>query len=141
MAPMTPTQRTLKHLREDGWPLISIVEHWNPHARIRQDLFGIIDLIACNEIVTLGIQATSGSNHMARIKKILIHPTTIPWLANERRALEVWSWRKLKVKRGGKRYYYKLRRSRILLDDGGGVFDQEIDESRNIWSTSEMIVA
>jgi hypothetical protein len=36
---VTPTQRSLAYLRAEGWQ-VAIVERWNPHARIRQDLFG-----------------------------------------------------------------------------------------------------
>ena len=41
-----PTQRTLARLRQEGALEVAIVEHWNPHARIRQDLFGFIDILA-----------------------------------------------------------------------------------------------
>ena len=66
---MTPTQRSLKHLRELGYR-VAIVEKWNPHARIRQDLFGFIDLLAIKENETLAIQTTSRGNVPARIRKI-----------------------------------------------------------------------
>ena len=40
---MTPTQRTLGELRK--WvEHVAIVEKWNSHCRIRQDLFGFADL-------------------------------------------------------------------------------------------------
>ena len=42
MSKITPTQRTLKHMRERGYTC-QVVEHWNPFARIRQDLYGFID--------------------------------------------------------------------------------------------------
>ena len=42
---MTPTQRTLAECRRRGWTA-AVVEKWNPHARIRQDLFGCIDILA-----------------------------------------------------------------------------------------------
>lgn len=68
----SPTQLTLKRLKETGkYPLVQIVERWNPFARVRQDLFGIIDLLAIDEngYVT-AIQVTSKSNMRARIRKI-----------------------------------------------------------------------
>lgn len=67
----SPTQRTLKYLREQGY-LVGIVEFWNPHARIRQDLFGFADL-ACVHPERPGmllVQCTSGSNHAARRTKL-----------------------------------------------------------------------
>ena len=41
----SPTQLSLKKLREEGY-IVAVVEHWNSFARIRQDLFGFIDLLA-----------------------------------------------------------------------------------------------
>lgn len=66
---MSPTQRSLKHLREQGYR-VAIVEKWNPHARIRQDLFGFIDLLAIRGPETLAVQSTSRSNVAARVAKI-----------------------------------------------------------------------
>ena len=70
---ISPTQRTLKRLRDsEDYPLVSIVERWNAFAKIRQDLFGIIDLLAIDSKGnTVGIQVTSYSNISARVKKIL----------------------------------------------------------------------
>ena len=69
---ISPTQRTLKRLRDSGdYPLVSIVERWNAFAKIRQDLFGIIDLLAVDSKGnTVGIQVTSYSNISARVKKM-----------------------------------------------------------------------
>lgn len=65
----TPTQRSLKLLRDEGWT-VAIVEHWNSFIKIRQDLFGIIDLLCVRDGVTMGVQTTSYSNVSARVKKI-----------------------------------------------------------------------
>ena len=48
-----------------------MVEHWNPHARIRQDLFGIIDVLAVGERGVLAVQTTSRSNMSSRRRKML----------------------------------------------------------------------
>lgn len=66
---MTPTQRSISLLKGQGY-LVSIVERWNPFAKIRQDLYGCIDLLAIGNGETLAIQVTSKSNMSARIKKI-----------------------------------------------------------------------
>jgi hypothetical protein len=66
----SPTQRSLAKLRGEGYRA-AVVEHWNPFAKIRQDLFGIIDIVALKANTTLGVQTTSYSNMSARIKKIL----------------------------------------------------------------------
>lgn len=65
----SPTQRSLAHLREEGY-VVAIVERWNPHARIRQDLFGFIDLLAIRKGETLAVQVTA-SGVSSRIKKIM----------------------------------------------------------------------
>ena len=65
---MTPTQRSLAYLREQGYT-VAIVERWNPFARIRQDLFGFVDLLAIRKGETLAVQTTS-TNVSERIKKI-----------------------------------------------------------------------
>lgn len=66
---MTPTQRSLKHLREQGYR-VEVVEKWIPYIKIRKDLFGFIDLIAIKENETLAVQTTSRGNISARVKKI-----------------------------------------------------------------------
>ena len=65
---LTPTQRTLAYLREQGY-LCAIVEKWNPHVKIRQDLFGFIDILAIKKDETLAVQCTS-TGVAARVKKI-----------------------------------------------------------------------
>lgn len=65
----SPTKRSLKKLREEGY-LCQVVEHWNPFARVRQDLFGFIDIVAIKDGVTLGVQTTTRANINARVVKI-----------------------------------------------------------------------
>lgn len=110
---MTPTARTLQKLRKDGYTA-SVVERWNPHARIRQDLFGCIDLVAVHpELGTFGIQACAGASVAARVAKSCAEPRLAVWLLHNK--FEVWGWRKLKVKRGGKAVRWDVRRVRIAL--------------------------
>jgi hypothetical protein len=65
----SPTSRTLKLLRERGYRA-AVVEKWNPHAKIRNDLFGFIDVLAIKDGETLAVQSTSDANVSARIHKI-----------------------------------------------------------------------
>jgi hypothetical protein len=65
---LSPTQRTLAYLREEGYTC-AIVERWNPFAKIRQDLFGFIDILAIKKDETLAVQCTS-TGVAARMKKI-----------------------------------------------------------------------
>lgn len=90
----TPTQRSLAKLRKDGWT-VAITEKWNPYARIRQDLFGFIDLLAIRPEMTLAVQTTSGSNAAARVTKIRESPVALQWLAGyPHRQIVVHSWAK-----------------------------------------------
>lgn len=74
---MTPTQLTLRHLRSEGWPLVEIVEHWNPHARIRQDLFGFVDVLAVGPAGVLAVQTTSAAHVAERVRKIADSPNVV----------------------------------------------------------------
>lgn len=89
---MTPTQRSLAYLRAQGWQ-VAVVERWNPHARIRQDLFGVLDLLAVRDGQTLGVQTTSGSNVAARARKIA-EAEQVPALRKAGWLLHVHGWRK-----------------------------------------------
>lgn len=66
---LSPTQLTLRHLAERGYTA-AVVEKWNPHARIRQDLFGFVDVLAVRPGETLAVQTTTAGSVSARVKKI-----------------------------------------------------------------------
>lgn len=89
---MTPTQRSIAHLKKEGYR-VAVVERWNPHARIRQDLFGVVDLLAIRENETLAVQTTSGSNVAARIRKIS-ESEALPDIRAAGWSFHVHGWRK-----------------------------------------------
>lgn len=91
---LTPTQLSLRYLREE-WPLVEVVERWNPHARIRQDLFGFIDVIAVSPGQTLAVQTTSAANVASRVRKIADHPN-IGAVREAGWAIHVHGWAKRK---------------------------------------------
>ena len=93
--PASPTARTLERLRSAGY-LSQVVERWNPHARIRQDLYGVIDVLGINEADTIGVQATTLSGRSSHLKKMLESPAAATWTTGPNRSLELWCWRKLK---------------------------------------------
>lgn len=64
------TTRTLAYLRKQGCELVAITEKWNPHANIRQDLFGIIDVLAIHGEKVIAVQTTSAGDVSRRISKI-----------------------------------------------------------------------
>ena len=69
MSKTTPTQRTLIHMRKQGY-LCAVVEKWNPHVKIRQDLFGFIDVLCLGDDEIIAVQSTSDSNMSKRVAKI-----------------------------------------------------------------------
>ncbi len=65
----SPSALTAELLKADGW-IVWTVERWIPGARIRVDLFGILDQIAIRNGEVIGLQPTSWANVSARVKKI-----------------------------------------------------------------------
>lgn len=118
---MTPTQRTMRFLRDQG-RRCAIVERFNVHAGPhgqRQDLFGIIDIIALDpQRGVVGVQSC-GSAFSAHKRKIMEekYQETHDWLSTPGTVLELWGWRKVKVKRGGKAMIWKPRIIEITLRD------------------------
>lgn len=112
---MTPTQLSLKKLREDGYHA-QVVEKWNPFAHIRQDLFGAIDIIAVkkDQPGCLGIQTTSTPNMSARIDKSLTLPAMRAFVEAGNRFM-VWGW----AKRGarGERKVWTLKEEAVTFRD------------------------
>jgi hypothetical protein len=69
----SPTQLSLAHLRKTC-DAVQVVEKWNPHARIRQDLFGFIDILSLRGEETIAVQSTSWGNVSSRARKIAESP-------------------------------------------------------------------
>ena len=117
MAKTSPTQRTLKHLRDDGYTC-GIVERFLAYAGKygkRMDLFGIIDIIAIKEHEILGVQSC-GQAFSEHDKKILESESSKEWLESGGKLVLI-GWRKLKVKRGGKDMRWKPRIKEYTLED------------------------
>lgn len=89
---ISPTQRSLKHLREQGYT-VAITEKWNPHAHIRQDLFGFVDLLAIRDGETLAVQTTSASNLSSRRSKVIAHEN-LPIILSAGWKVIIHGWRK-----------------------------------------------
>jgi len=69
-----------------------VVEKWNPHARIRQDLFGFIDILAIKRGETLAVQATA-AGVSARLKKIN-DSELLPKVREAGWTIQIWGWTK-----------------------------------------------
>ena len=105
MAGTSPTKRTLDYLKEKGYTC-TITERWNAFAKIRQDLFGFIDIVALGNFSILGIQCTSGDHVAERVAKIKGLKEAVDWKLNTGRILVV-GWRKVGAR--GKRKTWEPR--------------------------------
>jgi hypothetical protein len=86
------------------------------HARVRVDLFGVIDLVAVKQGVgIIGIQACAGGSHAARRAKAQAEPRLLEWLLSGGR-FEVWSVAKQGAR--GKRKVWTVRREELIARDG-----------------------
>jgi len=118
---LSATQRTLKALRQMG-RRCDIVERFNPYVGqhgIRQDLFNIIDLIALDpERGIVGVQCTTGNCYSDHWKKLTVDHAqeSYDWVECGG-ILELWAWRKIKVKRGGKAMIWKPRIVEITIGE------------------------
>lgn len=120
MAGLSPTQRTIRELKGMG-RVCGIVERFNrfagPHG-IRQDLFGFIDLIALDPSRgIIGVQCC-GQDFSGHVNKITQerNQEAVEWLRCQG-IIELWGWRKVKVKRGGKAMVWKPRIREFTLKD------------------------
>jgi len=89
----SPTQLTLKKWRKAGYNA-AVVERWNPHARIRQDLFGFVDVLCVGNGETVAIQTTSYKNVASRVRKVEDMPETVESLRDAGWRIIVEGWHK-----------------------------------------------
>lgn len=120
MSGLSPTQRTLKAMREQG-RVCGIVERFSSHVGpfgIRQDLFGFIDIIAIDpEQGAVAIQSC-GQDYSGHVRKLTQerNQECFDWLKHH--PAELWGWRKVKLKRGGKALRWRPRVADIVVVDG-----------------------
>ena len=119
-------ERTMKELKKQGFLRTAIVEKYNVHAfrpnggrGVRQDLFGIVDILSLQPgRGFVGIQVC-GADFSEHVKKLTVEksPECLSWLLTPGGFLELWGWRKLLVKRGGKAKKWTPRVHIFGLDD------------------------
>ena len=126
--PTPATKLTLESCRKAGW-LVQVVEHWVPNrigrGGIRRDLWGFVDVLAVQQgqAGVLGIQATSWSNRLARVRKIMVeceYQCSVMLSAGNR--VEVWSWRKRPV---GNRSLWRKTITQIRISEGNLEFHDD----------------
>ncbi len=128
----TPLQRTMGALRTLGVKC-GKVEFFNPYAGARkldgkptgqrQDLFGIVDILCLDPARGfVGVQCC-GADYAAHYRKMTGEKAQdcIDWLSTPGGRLEIWSWRKVKLHRGGVAIRWKPRIEAITMADFKGV--------------------
>ena len=120
----SPTQRTLALCKKQG-RTSGIVEKFNSFIKIRQDLFGFIDIICIDPKQGIVAVQSCGQSHSDHIIKLTVEREEIvkEWLKHA--PLELISWRKLKVKRGGKAMKWVPRIVDFSLDTNGDIIHKE----------------
>jgi len=122
---MTPTQRTLKYLRDQGH-ICDIVERWiqfgpkDPRRGkmgngFRKDAFDFIDILVIYPDCIGAIQSC-GQDFAAHDRKILSLEAPARWLWTDNRVILI-GWRKVKKKRGGKAMVWKPRIKEYQVED------------------------
>jgi hypothetical protein len=109
----SPTSRTLEWLRKRSFTA-QVVERFNQFAKVRQDLFSVIDVVALcpGRPGVLGVQACAAASHANRLAKVIAEPKARLWLecGND---LWLMSWRKGGAK--GKRKIWTERVEVVTL--------------------------
>src|SRR3990167_540279 len=101
---LSPTARTLRFLKQKGI-ICDVVERFNPYigkfgARI--DTFHFIDVLALDPIKGIvAVQCCGQTGHAEHKRKILENEIAPEWIKSGGK-IELWSWSKRKLKRGGK---------------------------------------
>ena len=120
---MSPTQRTIRELKNQG-RTCGIVERFISNSNlghgIRSDLFHLFDIVALDTARgIIGVQ-TCGADFSGHYRKITEEygANAIEWIRCGG-VIEIWSWRKVSYKRGGKLKVWKPRIAEIKLDDIG----------------------
>jgi hypothetical protein len=107
------TAKTMSALRAEGYT-VHRAEYFHYFAKKRFDMGGFGDVIAwrAEPPDILVVQATDMQHRGEHLKKIDENPKAAEWVKAGGR-LELWSWRKLLVKRGGKAVRWKALREEI----------------------------
>lgn len=107
---LSSVQRTLRACREQG-RFVEKLEQWISYGSrnaestpgmpmgTRRDAFGFIDILAIDTDAIVAIQACT-SGRKEHYDKIIANEYALPWLRTGAK-IELWSWSKRKMMRGG----------------------------------------
>ena len=113
------TQRTLRELRNRGM-ICDKAEKFNAYAGPfgrREDLFGFIDIVVLDpQDGIVAVQSTGPSGHAKHRRDILDNEYALEWLKCGG-TIQLWSWRKMLAKPGGKLRLWKPRVEQIRITD------------------------
>jgi hypothetical protein len=89
---VTPTGRSLVYLRRLGFTA-AVVERWLPRVQLRQDLFGVADVLAFHprDRLFLLVQVTTAGHVAHRLAKAKGRPELAAWLRAGGR-VEIHGW-------------------------------------------------
>ena len=99
--------RVLATLRDLGY-VCQVVERWDAYTRRRYDLFGIIDVLAIGNGLTLAVQVTSRGNMSSRRRKIQAAPE-LPHMLGAGWRIELWGY----DQPGGPRTAWRLKKENM----------------------------
>lgn len=120
---MTPTARTLKLLKEQGW-VGDVVERRNQF--IARDYGGIGDVLVIRQGVPLLVQATTDHDAPRRVTKAITErgEWLTEWLKNDG-LFHVWGWQEVEVRtrKGKAKLKWQPRVRVVRLVDGKLVTD------------------
>lgn len=116
---MNASARTMQLYKKEGIPVWS-VERYIAAVHRRIDLFNLFDLIAL-DMGIVGIQVTTSTNHSGHKQDLMMDQDGYAkcWLRNGGH-IELHSWGKRKVKRGGKAVRWTLRKEVLTQEDFNG---------------------
>jgi len=126
---MSPMVRTKAELKLHGI-IHRVVERYHPRSKkypfgCKEDLLNIIDLLAFdNGIVGIQVCGTDWKDHQRKIMEDE-KENAFTWLENGGR-LEVWGWRSLKKKRGGKAKYWSPRIADVSIIQGELYWEERV---------------
>ena len=89
---MSPTQRTLKYLRDNGYTAV-VVASWNAFSKTRRDVF-CADILAFGHGEVLLVNATDATSVSKRLAKANANADVLAWAAQPWAKFVVAGWKK-----------------------------------------------